>query len=231
MKNFILTGMLALLCAVLIPSCQPDEPENILFEELLEQTEIGRDPNLATLLSDFTGQSLNGRTDSTAMPFGTLDYNEIVVRVASEDQPRPNYTIRLIPPDIVRNTREYLVLIGEEDGYWGYILQYEPDFAQLHTLHEPAQFTGHARLLDFDRKTLSDNIFEDGVDTGSDNTTGRTEDSYVDCNCRYGGHATPMRSDGTADWIVDRTTIVCSCKEPSGFDGTDAGGGGRTYLP
>ena len=87
MKNYILTGMVALLLVLLIPSCQPDEPQNIIFEEILEQTELGRDPILAALMSDFTGQQLNGRTESSEMAFGTLDYNEIVVRIASEEQP------------------------------------------------------------------------------------------------------------------------------------------------
>ena len=110
MKNYILTGIVALLLALLIPACQPEEPVTINFQETLELTELDRDPNLAKLLSDFTGQPLNGRTASTEMPFGTLDFSNITVRIANEDQEAPNYAIRLIPPDSVQNTSEYFVL-------------------------------------------------------------------------------------------------------------------------
>ena len=61
MKNILTGAIYALLLTILI-SCQPDEPVEVIFEETLELTELDKDPKLAALLSDFTGQQLNGRS-------------------------------------------------------------------------------------------------------------------------------------------------------------------------
>ena len=230
MKNYMLTGMAALLLSLLIPACQPDEPENIIFEETLEQTELGKDPNLAKLMSDFTGQQLNGRTEFSKVPFGTLDYNEVVVRIASEEQVQPNYTIRLIPPDSVENSLEYLVLIGEEEGYRGYIMQYQTSDEHVVNLHDPSKFTGHIRLLDFDRNPMSDNLFEDGQDLGSV-SGGRSEATYNNCDCeitterrevRYRIELNGYSHHGTKHKYVK--VLDCTCNVPLTIDGSDAGG-------
>ena len=236
MKNYILTGMVALLLVLLIPSCQPDEPQNIIFEEILEQTELGRDPILAALMSDFTGQQLNGRTESSEMAFGTLDYNEIEVRIASEEQPKPNYTIRLIPPDSVENSLEYLVLIGDVEGYWGYILQCQTSIENAYTLHDRSRFTGSAHILNFDRKIQSVNIFENGVELAD--SEGRSEASFTNCHCVYSSSNTFTGPDSQEDvnshYSYGSTIIDCACDVSTKFDGSNAGGGGggrRIYLP
>ncbi|MGB3465193.1 MAG: hypothetical protein WBA74_07985, partial [Cyclobacteriaceae bacterium] len=52
MKNFILTGMLALLCAVLIPPCQPDEPAPKINSYFSHKSIAGRERiNFKNLIS------------------------------------------------------------------------------------------------------------------------------------------------------------------------------------
>ena len=234
MKKAVFAGLVILLLTIL-NSCQPEEPENIIFEETLELTELGKDPNLAKLLSDFTGKPLNGRTESSEMPFGTLDYSNIVIRIANDDQPKPNYTIGLTPPDSVKNTREYLVLIGEEDGYWGYIVQYQADKQYFNTLINLDKLTGYARILDLRRNTIAVNRIENGTDIGSANTAkdGRSELSLINCTCIWGRtNVDNIHADGGSSADIDRTRIVCDCEEVGTIrDNEDGGTGGRTFLP
>ncbi|MEL6562225.1 MAG: hypothetical protein AAFQ94_28895 [Bacteroidota bacterium] len=236
MKNYMLTGVVALLLALLIPACQPEEPINVPFEETLELTELDRDPNLSKLLSDFTGQSLNGRTASTEMPFGTLDLSNITVRIANEDQEAPNYAIRLIPPDSVKHTSEYFIMIAESTGYRGYIMQYIADPDHLATLYDQSKFTGNLRLLNFNREVMADNKFIDGVDLGSTLSGGRSEGS--NCSCEWVTEVQTVRHqvvvNGYSYWSYHTKSVtVLDCYCPRSFDGLDAGGlgGGRTYLP
>ena len=181
MKNILTGAIYALLLTILI-SCQPDEPVEVIFEETLELTELDKDPKLAALLSDFTGQQLNGRTASSEMPFGMLDYRNIVTRIASEEQPQPYYAIKLIPPDSVENTLEHLVLVGDEEGYWGYILQYRAAEGHLLGLVDIEKFTGSVRILNFNRVVQSVNYFENGEPVEA-LSGGRSEIRYTNCSC------------------------------------------------
>lgn len=246
MKNKILTGLAVLLAAIGMFSCQREEVAPPLFEPTVEHTELAKEQGLVEALTTFTGDNLtaaNGRVESSELAFGTLDYSEIVKTIASEDQPLPNYTIRLIPPDTVRNTIEYLVVAGEEDGYWGYIMQYEADPEHWLTLFDRAHFTGSLRLLDFQRNVIAHNLFEDGQDVGSlelpqPATDGRQQVLEIiggtNCVCAYGTTTSTSRNV-RGHLITVYHNIVCECTDWSLFQGeghgSSDGGDWNTFPP
>ena len=162
-------------------------------------------------------------TRSASADYGTLDLDKIYKRIASEDQQFPNYMIRLYPPEGVDNSLEYLVMIGTDYGFRGYILQYQTTPEHINTIKDPTIYTGYINILNMKRGLLAKNYFVDGLDAEvPENPNGRA--LYENCECSYAYGQLIVHSGLSADAIA--IGINCTCCEQSQLSdpGIETGG-------
>ena len=229
MKKLIhyITLLLFLAAAFYLISCEPEEPQVPELSPKVTQVQLAEEPHLLHTMQDFTRQSLNGRTESAEMDFGTLDFTSIVKNAIDAAGQRASYSIALTPPADVAHSSEYFIAVGGEDGYRGYILQYQTDADHAHTLYSRSSFTGHVRLLDFERRVRAENYFENGVEVDLVADEGGRQELSSNCECAYVYEVINVEVNnalgGTA--TVRITEINCVCDVPS-FQGEGWGASG-----
>ena len=235
-------GLKAVLASVLIISlftrCEEDIKLEPGFLKTMEKVDVEEEEQLLAGLDLLPDYSSHGRVAS--VNFGTLQYEEAYKSILKEGQTKPNYMIRILPPEDVLYSLEYLVLIGVEHGFRGYILQYQTEEAFVHTINNIDSLTGYVRLLDFNRQVRAENYFVNGVEQeSSDSDNLRIKDEYVNCDCEYIWEMVDVGYDPSNNsGFVGEYRIVgieCECDNGStggGGSGGDWGGGGHgSFLP
>ena len=227
MLKLALTFLPVSFFLTLLISCNPEQPLIIDEESVVSIVQLSDEPYLHQTMQDFTQQSLNGRTESAEMDFGTLDFTSIVKNIIDPDGKHASYSIALIPPADVAHSSEYFIAVGGENGYRGYILQYQTDADHAHTLYSRSSFTGHIRLLDFERRVRAENYFENGVEVDLVADEGGRQELSSNCECAYVYEIINVEVNNALGGMatVRITEINCVCDVPS-FQGEGWGASG-----
>ncbi len=218
MRNFKLIAVCSLF--LLIAACTQEQDLEPGFLQTMEKAELKNEERLSRTLTKISTSQPNSR--SASADYGTLDFDKVYKRIASEDQAYANYMIRLYPPNGVDNSLEYLVMIGTDYGFRAYILQYQTTLEHINSINDPTNYTGYINILNLKRELLAQNYFIEGEDTEVPvNTNNRT--TGTSCTCEYEYDVIVNQGDLSATLII--TGIVCNCQQ-MGSPGGAAGGGG-----
>lgn len=205
-----------LLLFIFLSGCHNSENPQPEFEQVFLKVDVNSDPNLNQIVNEFkqASQDIGKESNSNEYitQFGTLRLDKIIKRISSKSQKNPNYSIRLISPEGTSGTIEYLVLNATEDGYKGHILQYEPDHLDDSGENVLENYSGYIRILDYNRKIHSEELFKEGVQIESA-TNGKIY-QYANCNCKY--ESRPVYGPVLNDIIGYDLWIVCVCENGGG---------------
>jgi len=181
-KNYLNPFLIYLLLCSLLISCQKEQDLRPAFLKTLEKVDLEKEANLSKGLEKLPNYNPNGRSANTS--FGALDYDEIYKSILKQGQEFPNYVIRVNPPEDVLFSLEYFVMIGVEEGFRAYILQYQTEEEHINTIATLDSLTGYVRILDFNRKVRSANYFENGVEKDLPLSENSRMDTYYNCDCK-----------------------------------------------
>ncbi len=225
--------LLTILVSIFNACEQTELSPETQFEEIIRKTSVDEDENLSEILTESFNLS-NSRTSETIFfnsELGKLQLDQIVETLTDSDQPKSNYTIKLIPQGGIKPNRQtYLVLVAIADQYYSYINQYERDSSRSTGLSYFDGFTGTANIYNLEWELLSIEYFEDGTQLNNKINNGRTKETYTNCDCKYAfeyTHTTGGTSEdgsfGTMHFAA--TGIDCECDLSSESGGTSTGDG------
>jgi hypothetical protein len=208
---------------VLFAACSQKESLKPAFLETMEKVELRKEESLSRTLTGLTKSQANSRT--ALADYGTLDLDKIYKRIASEEQLYPNYMIRLYPPEGVHNSLEYLVMIGTEYGFRGYIFQYQTTPEHINSIADPKIYTGYINILDLNRELLAQKYYYEGKENNNINHRS-TNAINSGCTCSYHWEEEMAIGDILGEEIgTGYYTLVIEC-QCLGDPGSDNGAGG-----
>jgi len=218
--NSLKSLILVIIAGILLTTCNQSDIEPEFFE-VNEFVDPQSDAMLSDLLLNFSGNDPSARFSDQLIneTIGQILTNRIVKRISSPDQLGPVYSMPVVK-DPHANIKEWLVLEATENGYVGYIIQYEHEGS-----FDLLNFTGTARVLDLERTIQSEEYFEDGIQTSLESENGRTETTYSNCDCHWETRESEVKShvDGEP---FEEVWLVCNCHEDETIDAGDSMTGG-----
>lgn len=201
---------------LLLVSCHDGDPEP-QFQEIFRKADVNADANLSKLVDVLGSNGSNGRSSETmtyGIDAGELQLDEIIERFTNSDQPGANYTIRLRPLEGSELTIEYLVLVAGQQGYSGYIIQFQPDSGNFPKEAFFEGYTGLIRILNLERTVKSTEYFKNGDQMKDEDGGGRTATDLNNCECKY--VLKPYVGPITGNTIGSDVGISCECDVSSG---------------
>lgn len=220
LNRFLL--LFALLFA--FSTCQQNEssiePE---FHEIIRKTDLNNNSELSNLINELPTNVSSGRAEGTQFfntSIGTLDLNQIIETYTDPDRPASNYTIKLLTDEDQSLKLNYLVLVSEQDQYYAYIMQFEPNRTNHEKISLFENYSGSIRILDLEWNEKSIEYFENGQQLENDDSSGRTAATFTNCECKYAfkfTHATESGGEnglGTMYFAIEG--INCDCQEGGG---------------
>ena len=216
---------------MLFSSCEQNQNElEPQFQDSFKKISITEIDELVGLTgTGISNRSIGSSNNLMETEYGTLRLDQIIERISSSEQIKPNYSIKLIPPSDVKGTIEYLVIEYSEGEYNQYILQFEPTGNRFDIAKSLNSFTGAIRTLYLDREIRSETNYEDGIRVELKNESRRVME-FEYCDCEYQYVESEVNSNITGEPFME-VWIVCTCYESSGSggdssDGSSSGGSG-----
>ena len=114
---------------------------------------------------------------------------------------------------------EYLVLVASEVGYFGYIMQFEPEDMLTFSKNFMTDYDGIIRIYDLERTLKSEEYFEEGEQLSDE--AGRIK-TFTSCSCSYQTNNGPATGVDIS-YQFSEVWILCICEND--------GGGRATYIP
>lgn len=150
---------------------------------------------------------------NSAQIYGSLNLSMATKKVYDGPTPLVTYQIPMNPPDSVPNSREYLVVLGKESSYRGYILQYQTDFPNRNTLHHEVSFTGAKRLLDLQRTIKAESYFANGIVKSARSRLSTMPETSPEQSNEDGDTALLNILNSTS--AITTSSVRCLCEIPS----------------
>jgi len=244
---YVRSTLLFLLLVALTISCDEDtsvKPKIKVPVERITNTSLAKEKQLESVLdvagfSNFSSkETKNGRTNGSGFEIDV----ENIIKIIQADSLHYTYTFQ-VEDDFQKNSFSNLIIEEIEEGYIGFILQYE----STEKFTDLSNFTGTLRRFDLEGVLISEKKLINGLLDKDANSTsnGRTTQSSSDCvtdinlkdECTKWGYIYNYQNTQTIGYgclkyetVIEITFGACP-DSGDGGSGTGSGNTGGTYIP